>query len=48
MPRVLAIASSHAGIAALFSAGAAQYALVSEPHWRAGMPDERDSGRILQ
>lgn len=34
MPRVLAIASSHAGIAALFNNATATWALVSEPHWR--------------
>jgi hypothetical protein len=34
MPRVLAIASSHAGIAALFNEATATWALVSDPHWR--------------
>jgi hypothetical protein len=34
MPRVLAIASSHAGVAALFNDATATWALVSEPHWR--------------
>jgi len=34
MPRVLAIASSHAGVAALFNNATATWALVSEPHWR--------------
>jgi hypothetical protein len=34
MPRVLAIASSHTGIAALFNDATATWALVSEPHWR--------------
>jgi hypothetical protein len=34
MPRVLAIASSHAGVAALFNNATAMWALVSEPHWR--------------
>ena len=32
MSRVLAVASSHAGIAALFNTGAAEYALISDPH----------------
>ena len=40
MPRVLAIASSHEGIGALFNPGGAQYALVSEPHWYAGRDGE--------
>ena len=31
-PRVLGVASSHAGIAALFNTGAAEYALTSDPH----------------
>jgi hypothetical protein len=34
MPRVLAIASSHTGVAALFNNATATWALVSEPHWR--------------
>ena len=34
MPRVLAIASSHADIAALFDEATATWALVSDPHWR--------------
>jgi len=34
MPRVLAIASSHAGIAALFNEATATWALVSDPHWK--------------
>jgi hypothetical protein len=34
MPRVLAIASSHAGITAVFNGAAAKWALVSDPHWR--------------
>lgn len=34
MPRVLAIASSHAGIAVLFDGATAEWALVSDPHWR--------------
>ena len=34
MPRVLAIASSDAGVAKLFNNTTAMWALVSEPHWR--------------
>jgi hypothetical protein len=34
MPRVLAIASAHAGVAALFNNSTATWALASEPHWR--------------
>jgi hypothetical protein len=34
MPRVLAIASSHAAIAALFNSATAMWALVSDIHWR--------------
>lgn len=34
MPRILAIASSHAGIPALFNSATATWALVSDPHWR--------------
>jgi hypothetical protein len=34
LPRVLAIVSSHAGVAALFNNATAKWALVSEPHWR--------------
>lgn len=34
MPRVLAIASSHVGVAALFNDATATWAIVSEPHWR--------------
>ena len=34
MPRVLAIASSHFGIAMLFDRGPAEWALVSDPHFR--------------
>lgn len=34
MPRVLAIASSHAGVPALFNGATATWALVSDPHWR--------------
>jgi hypothetical protein len=40
MPRVLAIASGHEGIAAVFNAATATYALVSEPHWRGGLDGE--------
>lgn len=34
MPRVLAIASSHAAIAVLFNGATATWALVSDPHWK--------------
>jgi hypothetical protein len=34
MPRGLAIASSHAGVPALFNGATATWALVSDPHWR--------------
>lgn len=34
MPRVLAIASSHAAIAVLFNGATARWALVSDPHWK--------------
>jgi hypothetical protein len=34
MPRVLAIVSSHAGIAALFNPATARYCLVSNPKWQ--------------
>jgi len=37
MPRVLAIVSSHAGIAALFNQATATWSLVSDPHWRQGI-----------
>jgi hypothetical protein len=34
MPRVLAIASSHFGVGAMFNGATAKWALVSDPHWR--------------
>jgi hypothetical protein len=37
MPRVLAVASSHAGVGALFNTGAAEWALTSEPRIVAGI-----------
>jgi hypothetical protein len=40
MPRMLAIVSSHFGASALFNSTTAEWALVSEPHWRGG-----DSGQ---
>lgn len=34
MPRILAIASAHQGVAVLFNSATAKYALVSDPYWK--------------